>query len=314
MSIYNWGFNNFYINSFMPTSYWGGCGCNAFNSGFSFGILNSLFNYSIPQMNTFSFMPQFSMPLFTPYNNIFAMTNNYIMPTFTPPLYNYSIPSLFSQLNTFNNYTGKLVEYTKNNNLNFLTTKNKETRSNNININRNTVPIEIDRNFNNPNKLDINFLNRVKQIANKLNCDYKDLLALMNSESGIRTNAWNGTTAVGLIQFTNASISELNQKFGLNLTKEKIAQMSPMKQLDLVEKYLTIAKSYSFSPNARLSAGDLYAITFLPGRANQEVLCRNGEDFYNQNKGLDQNHDGVITKKDLELHLAKKHINESIFS
>lgn len=178
MSIYNWGFNNFYINSFMPTSYWGGCGCNAFNSGFSFGILNSLFNYSIPQMNTFSFMPQFSMPLFMPYNNIFAMTNNYIMPTFTPPLYNYSIPSLFSQLNTFNNYTGKLVEYTKNNNLNFLTTKNKETnnyqksnngtRSNNININSNTVPIEIDRNFNNPNKLDINFLNRVKQIANKL--------------------------------------------------------------------------------------------------------------------------------------------------
>ncbi len=324
MSIYNWGFNNFYINSFMPTSYWGGCGCNAFNSGFSFGILNSLFNYSIPQMNTFSFMPQFSMPLFTPYNNIFAMTNNYIMPTFTPPLYNYSIPSLFSQLNTFNNYTGELVEYTKNNNLNFLTTKNKETnnyqksnngtRSNNININSNTVPIEIDRNFNNPNKLDINFLNRVKQIANKLNCDYKDLLALMNSESGIRTNAWNGTTAVGLIQFTNASISELNQKYGLNLTKEKIAQMSPMEQLDLVEKYLTIAKSYSFSPNARLSAGDLYAITFLPGRANQDVLCRNGEDFYKQNKGLDQNQDGVITKKDLELHLSKKHINESIFA
>ncbi len=324
MSIYNWGFNNFYINSFMPTSYWGGCGCNAFNSGFSFGILNSLFNYSIPQMNTFSFMPQFSMPLFMPYNNIFAMTNNYIMPTFTPPLYNYSIPSLFSQLNTFNNYTGELVEYTKNNNLNFLTTKNKETnnyqksnngtRSNNININSNTVPIEIDRNFNNPNKLDINFLNRVKQIANKLNCDYKDLLALMNSESGIRTNAWNGTTAVGLIQFTNASISELNQKYGLNLTKEKIAQMSPMEQLDLVEKYLTIAKSYSFSPNARLSAGDLYAITFLPGRANQDVLCRNGEDFYKQNKGLDQNQDGVITKKDLELHLSKKHINESIFA
>lgn len=90
--------------------------------------------------------------------------------------------------------------------------------------------------------------------------------------------------------------------------------MSPMEQLDLVEKYLTIAKSYSFSPNARLSAGDLYAITFLPGRANQDVLCRNGEDFYKQNKGLDQNQDGVITKKDLELHLSKKHINESIFA
>lgn len=320
MSIYNWGFNNFYINSFMPMPYWGGCGCNAFNSGFRFGIFNSLFNYTMPQMNTFSFMPQFSMPLFNPYNNIFAMTNNYIMPTFSPALYNFSIPALFSQLNTFNNYTEQLIETEKNNNFNILI-KNKKTNSaeqkqntTNITRTRNTTQIEIDRSFQNSGKLDINFLNRVKQIAQKLNCDYKDLLALMNSESGIRTNAWNGTTAVGLIQFTNASISELNQKCGLNLTKEKIAKMSPMEQLDLVEKYLTIAKSYTFPPNARLSAGDLYAITFLPGRANQEVLCRSGEDFYRQNKGLDQNNDGVISKKDLELHLAKKHVNESIFS
>ena len=127
MSIYNWGFNNFYINSFMPTPYWGGCGCNAFNSGFSFGILNSLFNYSIPQMNTFSFMPQFSMPLFTPYNNIFAMANNYTMPSFTPALFNYNIPSLFSQLNTFNNYTNELNNIINNNNFDFLLNRKNQT-------------------------------------------------------------------------------------------------------------------------------------------------------------------------------------------
>lgn len=326
MSIHNWGFNNFYINSFMPTSYWGGCGCNAFNSGFSFGILNSLFNYSIPQMNTFSFMPQFSMPLFNPYNNIFAMTNNYIMPTFSPALYNFSIPALFSQLNTFNNYTEQLIEAGKNNNFNILI-KNKKTNSaeqkqntTNITRTRNTTQIEIDRSFQNSGKLDINFLNRVKQIAQKLNCDYKDLLALMNSESGLKPNAWNGTTAVGLIQFTDLSIADLNNKYGLNLTKEKIAQMSAIEQLDLVEKYLTIAKSYSFSPNARLSAGDLYAITFLPGRANREVLCTKGEkntngqllNYYESNP-LDVDGDNKITKSDLEKHLAKKHVNESIF-
>lgn len=309
MSIYNWGFNNFYINSFMPTPYWGGCGCNAFNSGFQFGILNSLFNYSFPQMNTFSFMPQFSMPLFTPYNNIFAMASNYTMPTFTPALFNYNIPSLFSQLNTFNNYTKELnnLNNINNNNFNFLL---KQKKSNNT---RTTIPMEIDRSFQNSEKLDSNFLNRVKEIAQKLNCDYKDLLALMNSESGIKTNNWNGSTAVGLIQFTDASVTELNNKYGLSLTKEKIARMSPMEQLDLVEKYLTIAKSYNFAPNERLSAGDLYAITFLPGRAGQDILCRRGEKFYSQNKGLDLNNDGVISKQDLENRLAKKHINESIF-
>ena len=320
MSIYNWGFNNFYINSFMPMPYWGGCGCNAFNSGFRFGILNSLFNYNLPQMNAFSFAPQFSMQLFNPYNNIFAMTNNYIMTTFSPALYNFSIPTLFSQLNTFNNYTEQSIETGKNNNFNILI-KNKKTNyteqkqnTTNITRTRNTSQIEIDTSFQNSGKLDINFLNRVKQIANKLNCDYRDLLALMNSESGIKTSAWNGNTGVGLIQFTNASISELNQKYRLNLSKEKIAQMSPMEQLDLVEKYLTIAKSYSFSPNAKLSAGDLYAITFLPGKANQNILSRNGDEYYKQNKGLDINKDGIISKKDLELRLAKKHVNESIFS
>lgn len=292
----------------MPTPYWGGCGCNAFNSGFSFGILNSLFNYSIPQMNTFSFMPQFSMPLFTPYNNIFAMANNYTMPSFTPALFNYNIPSLFSQLNTFNNYTNELNNIINNNNFDFLL---KQKKSNN---NRTTIPMEIDRSFQNSEKLDSNFLNRVKEIAQKLNCDYKDLLALMNSESGIKTDNWNGSTAVGLIQFTDASVAELNNKYGLNLTKEKIARMSPMEQLDLVEKYLTIAKSYNFAPNERLSAGDLYAITFLPGRAGQDILCRRGEKFYSQNKGLDLNNDGVISKQDLENKLAKKHINESIFA
>ena len=174
--------------------------------------------------------------------------------------------------------------------------------------------MEIDRSFQNSEKLDSNFLNRVKEIAQKLNCDYKDLLALMNSESGIKTDNWNGSTAVGLIQFTDASVAELNNKYGLNLTKEKIARMSPMEQLDLVEKYLTIAKSYNFAPNERLSAGDLYAITFLPGRAGQDILCRRGEKFYSQNKGLDLNNDGVISKQDLENKLAKKHINESIFA
>ena len=321
MSIYNWGFNNFYINSFMPTPYWGGCGCNAFNSGFQFGIFNSIFNYNTPQMNIFPFMPQFSMPLFNPYNNIFAMTNNYIMPTFSPALYNFSIPALFSQLNTFNNYTEKLVEYGKNNKFDFLikhkkssTSSANNTRNNeNRNITTSPVNIEIDQNFQNTGKLDANFLNKVKEVAKNLNCDYKDLLAVMNSESGLNPKTWNGKTAVGLIQFTDKSIEELNRVHGLNLTKEKIAQMSPIEQLDLAEKYLMIAKSYNFAPNARLSAGDLYAITFLPGRANQEVLCRQGEKYYKQNKGLDLNNDGVISKQDLENRLAKKHINESIF-
>lgn len=300
MSIYHWGFNSFYINNFMPMPYWGGCGCNSFNSGFGFGMFNSLFNYMTPQMNPFSLPQTFAMPLLNPYNNIFAMS------AYTNPLFNFSVPSLFSQLNTFNNYTEKMVNTTRTQNFNTVVTNSKTRASS-------PVTPKIDKNFKNESKLDKNFLNKVKEVAKNLNCDYRDLLAVMNSESGLNPTAWNGNTAVGLIQFTNISVEELNRNYGLNLTKEKIAKMSAMEQLDLAEKYLKIAKSYKFSPDARLSAADLYAITFLPGRADREVLCRSGEAYYDQNKGLDRNYDNKITKSDLERHLASKRVNESIF-
>lgn len=144
------------------------------------------------------------------------------------------------------------------------------------------------------------FMYKVQKIAAKLNCDPNDLLSVMNAESGINASCvgQSGKGAVGLIQFTDISIQELNNH-GCNITKEQLKNMDPVKQLDYVEKYLEIAKSYSFSKDAKLSAGDLYAVVYLPGRANREVLCEKGEDYYNQNKPLDLNNDGKITKTEL---------------
>lgn len=152
------------------------------------------------------------------------------------------------------------------------------------------------------------FINKVKEIAKNINCDWQDLLGVMQAESGINPQQWNpGRTAVGLIQFTDLSVTELNQKCGLNLTKEKISQMSAIEQLDLVEKYLKIAKSYTFSPSAKLSSADLYAVVFLPGRANRDVLTRRGEGYYHSNP-IDENRDGVISKADLAIRVAKKRL------
>ena len=327
----NWGFNNFYINRCMPMGFnrfMGGCGCSSFNSGFRFGMMNSLFNFMMPQQNMNMFMPQqnmffyqqsFAMPMFSPYNNIFALANQLMAPAFNAPAYNFALtPQASSSVNR--NLTD---EY--NNNYSTQNTKTNNdftlvTRKNKTNNKENQIIKKEDKNFKNTGKLDKNFLNRVKEVAKNLNCDYKDLLAVMNSESGLNPTAWNGTTAVGLIQFTDKSVAELNRVHGLNLTKEKIARMSPMEQLDITEKYLKIAKSYNFSSDARLSAGDLYAITFLPGRANREVLCTKGErgkngqllNYYESNP-LDKDGDNRITKSDLEKHLAGKYVNESIF-
>lgn len=157
-------------------------------------------------------------------------------------------------------------------------------------------------------KMDKAFIDRAKEIAKNLNCDYKDLLAVMNSESGINPQAWNGKTAVGLIQFTNYSLADIKRVYGESYTKEQVGNMSGMEQLDLVEKYLKLAKSYSFSKDAKLSAADLYAIVFAPTIASNEILYRKGSAAYAQNP-LDLDGDGVISKTDLANHLQKKQVN-----
>ena len=63
----------------------------------------------------------------------------------------------------------------------------------------------------------------------------------------------------------------------------------------------------------RLSAGDLYALVFLPGRAKREVLTVKGEKYYNQNKGVDMDHNGDISKTDLARRIRAKYVSDSSF-
>lgn len=154
------------------------------------------------------------------------------------------------------------------------------------------------------------FINKVKRIAANLRCDYQDLLALMNSESGLDPQAVNKSSgATGLIQFTDIAIKDLNQVYGLSLTKSKIKNMSAIEQLDIVEKFLMLTKKRKFSPSAQLSGGDLYALIYLPARASRQTLAVRGEDYYEDNKGLDLDGNGVITKEDLNRRIKEKRVS-----
>ena len=292
----------------MPCGFRHFCGgWNAFNTGFGFGMLTSLFNFSMPR---FQFQPVFQ-PIF-PSVNFNNYNNNFTITPPQPPVLP-SLSDLNQNQNTFNPFIFQpkltLPSFDSNNLFNFNTT----SLSSNEEENNVAVTKSVDRGFKNKSKLDKAFLNKVKEISKRLNCDYRDLLAVMNSESGINPSAWNGSTAVGLIQFTQIAIDQLNINYGLNLTKPKIAKMSAMEQLDLVEKLIRDAKKIRFSPNAKLSAVDLYSVIFLPRRADREILCTRGEAFYSQNIGLDKNKDGKITKTDLSKHLAGKYVDESQF-
>ena len=283
----------FGMNPFM-----GGC-YNLFNPMFQFGMMNSLFG--MPQM--FSF-PSFSMPMFSPFSmsnsmmpmggNIFSMATPAMAMSAMNPMAGLS--TMFNGINLLNQYTS---------NFGSLLTKKAE----NADADTDNSPIK------DTGKLDKHFLKKTKKIAKKLNCDYQDLLALMNSESGLNPKATCGSY-VGLIQFGDAAITELRTKCGCKgLTKEKILNMSRIEQLDLVEKLLMYNKKWKFAPNAKLSAGDLYAMILAPGRADREVLYSRGESGYNKtNAKMDYNNDGKITKSEMSRRIREKSVNESIFA
>ncbi len=153
------------------------------------------------------------------------------------------------------------------------------------------------------------FLEKVKQIAKRLNCNYRDLLGLMNSESGINSKAVNKNGgATGLIQFMPATAK------GLGTSTAALKNMSPIEQLDYVEKCIANSKSAAgFGPNDKLSAGDLYALVFLPARAKRDVLTQSGENYYSSNTGLDLNKDGKITKEELSQRVKNKYVSDNSF-
>ena len=155
------------------------------------------------------------------------------------------------------------------------------------------------------------FLEKVKRIANNLNCNYRDLLAIMNSESGVDAKTVGSNGASGLICF-------MPQYFDV----AKIRKMSPMEQLDLVEKTFKEAKARcGFAADAKLSKGDLYSLIFLPARANRNVLCTKGEvgkngkllSYYESNAALDYNKDGKITKAEMATRIDKKYVSDNTF-
>ena len=314
--------NNYFMNSFMPpmgfNPFMGGCGCYSFNPMLQLGMMNSLFNmpqiYSFPSMSMISpmsMMSNYTMPSLPMGGNIFSMANSAMYTPAFNPMMNYSVPSLFGQMNLFNQYGNMFGS--------LLGAKSGKTpKAGNVKVEDvDNSPVK------DTGKLDKHFLKRVKQVAKNLNCNYKDLLAVMNSESSLNSKSGNVNSAVGLIQFTKVAVDELNKNYGLNLTKEKILKMSPIEQLDLVEKCLLMNKKQAFgNTNKKMTAADLYAITFLPGRANNEVLCTKGErkkdgkllNYYEKNSGLDKNGDNKITKSDLAQHLQGKRVNESIFA
>lgn len=305
-------FNNFNqysgTNSFMAAGQSFNMFSNPFMGGFNFsndiaslGLFSGLnfgsyTNFLTPMQLPYQYMTNWSSPglpvcpsIADAYNN-FAGGGMYSMPflmqSSSKPKFQFSVPSNVRS------------------NISFSSSGSSSVGGSRVSS---RVPSSASRSSKN---LSADFVNKTKLVAFNLNCNYDDLLALMNSESGLNPKAQHGSSgAVGLIQFTGVAIQQMNKSYGLNLTKDKIKNMSAIEQLDLVEKYLKMSKKMALSDNARLSAADLYSLTFLPGRASRDTLTQKGEGYYASNSGLDLDRDGKITKSDLARRIDTKRVS-----
>ncbi|MFZ2526640.1 MAG: hemopexin repeat-containing protein [Rhodococcus sp. (in: high G+C Gram-positive bacteria)] len=147
------------------------------------------------------------------------------------------------------------------------------------------------------------FFAELKAICGRLRCAPADLLAVMESESGVRASAQNPNgKATGLIQFMPSTLVGLGWAEG----PDAFQLLTAEQQLPYVEKY------YKPHIGQLTSAGRLYQATFLPatlrGTNEDSVIAAPGgphADAYNANKLLDTNHDGVITVSDLTARIDK---------
>lgn len=143
---------------------------------------------------------------------------------------------------------------------------------------------------------DVEFINGVKILASKYNTEPANILAAMHFETGgsfnpgIRNQAGSGAT--GLIQFMPSTAKNLGT------TTDALASMSRTEQLSYVDQYFAGA---GLSKNKSNDINDVYMAILWPkavGQSDDYVLFSKGTKAYEQNKGLDIDGNGVVTKAD----------------
>lgn len=147
------------------------------------------------------------------------------------------------------------------------------------------------------------FRKKVVVLASQLRTDPSFLMAAMAFETGEtfdpkKRNAA-GSSAVGLIQFTRATAQSLGT------TIEELAAMTAEEQLDFVAKYF---KPYRGTVS---TLSDVYMAILYPkaiGKGDAYVLFDRVKTptAYTQNKGLDANRDGTVTKTEAAQKVASK--------
>jgi len=155
---------------------------------------------------------------------------------------------------------------------------------------------------------DVNtFAYKVRQVSLDLDVPPEWLMAVMYAESKFDPAIQNlrGSGATGLIQFMVPAVQDLNDRLGTKYYMSDIRRMPAHDQLDLVYEYLqTVRERYG----EYRSLTDLYLGILYPKAIGQDfcyALYVRGSRAYRQNRGLDENKDGIVTVSDIDQRLKR---------
>lgn len=134
------------------------------------------------------------------------------------------------------------------------------------------------------------FIDGLFWIESEIGLKPEELVPCMKFESNIDPKARNPqSSASGLIQFMSATA------VSLGTTIEAIRAMDAMQQLGMVYRYFKNQRS-----NWRgMTADDVYMAILWPkavGKPMDYYVFSRGTSAYGVNKGLDKDHDGIVTK------------------
>lgn len=152
-------------------------------------------------------------------------------------------------------------------------------------------------------RVSADFRERVVAMGVRLALDPSWIMAVMAFESArtFRPDIWNkvNNAFVGLIQFGAEAAADMGT------TTAALAKMTAVEQLDFVERYFAM-RIKKYGPLRTLS--DCYMAVLYPpaiGKAEDAVIFHPGSKQYLQNKGLDIDHDGAVTKAEAAQFVVK---------
>lgn len=144
--------------------------------------------------------------------------------------------------------------------------------------------------------------------------DFTDCMAFETGETfspSIRNPHSSGT---GLIQFMDATCTELSKRWGKEVTTASLAHMTVEGQLSWVWKYFRMMIERVGKPQ---SLEDVYMLIYWPSACGKPLDTRlhsKGTSMYGVNSGLDVDKDGVITKREAGQLVRAKSAKGRLFS